>query len=264
MDFKNNDYSLSYEDGSQEQDDDLQDINEFKIDSMIDSKENGVKIIIIGKPGTGKSTLIKDIVYNYKHKIPVAQVYSGADDANSEYSSVFPESFIFDDYDETQLEMWIDRQKLALKNVNNPWSLVILDDCTDNPSQVGTPLMQSIFKKGRHWKQMFILSLQYCLDIKPALRSNVDYIFIFREMSTDNRKKLHKCYASQIQPYSYFCSVMDEVAKDHTCLVINNKTQSNELKDCIFYYQAKTHPSFKFGCKEYRKWHRKRYNKDSK
>lgn len=53
---------------------------------MYDSEYGGgSKIVVIGKPGTGKSTLIKSILYAKKHIFPVAVAMSGSEDSNEAY-----------------------------------------------------------------------------------------------------------------------------------------------------------------------------------
>ena len=34
---------------------------------------------------------------------------------------------------------------------------------------------------GRHYNILFIITMQYPLGIPPALRTNLDYVFLFRE-----------------------------------------------------------------------------------
>ena len=35
---------------------------------------------------------------------------------------------------------------------------------------------------GRHYKILFILTMQYALGIPPNLRTNIDYVFILRKI----------------------------------------------------------------------------------
>ena len=60
---------------------------------MYEKDQGGPKIVVIGKPGTGKTTLITSILYNKKHIFPVGMVMSGTEDSNGHYGKIFPETF---------------------------------------------------------------------------------------------------------------------------------------------------------------------------
>ena len=47
---------------------------------------------------------------------------------------------------------------------------------------------------GRHYKMLFLLTMQYALGVPPNLRTNIDYVFS-RENYVSNRKRLYEHYA---------------------------------------------------------------------
>lgn len=232
------------------------------IDTYKDDKQGGVKTIVIGKPGTGKSTLIESLLYGKKHIYPVGLAMSGTEESNGTYGKIFPKTFVFNEYDPKQIKSFIKRQKLSKKHLSNPWAVLIIDDCTDDPRIFNTPLQQALYKNGRHWKMWYILSLQYCMDVKPVIRTNVDGVFILRESNLKNRKSLWENYAGIIPDFTEFCAIMDQITDDYTALYIHNATQSNKLEDCLFWYKAKPHPPFRMGSRDFWKYHETRYNPD--
>lgn len=236
-------------------------IKEFNLN---DIKPNS-KLVIIGKPGSGKSTLIKDMLKSFRHLFPVAKIFSGTEDNNHFYSGIYPDHFIFSEYTEEEIEKFIERQKKCIgEKVANPKCVLTIDDCSDDPKFFKRPLFQKIYKNGRHWEMLFILALQYGLDIPPVIRTNIDYTFIFREPQEKIRKSLYENYASMVGSYSDFCDIMDQITEEYTALVINNRVQSNNISDCVFYYKAREHGEFKMGCDEFHQWAEQRYNKDYK
>jgi hypothetical protein len=212
---------------------------------------------------TGKSTLIKSLLYAKKHIFPVGIAMSGSEDTNHAYKEIMPSAFVFNSYNEQKITDVIKRQKLARKHLPNPWAVMILDDCTDDPRIFNTPLQQAIFKKSRHWATLYILSLQYAMDVRPVIRTNVDGIFILREPLLKNREALYKNYASIIPDFQTFCMLMDQLTQDYTALYIHGATQTNRWQDCVFYWRAPGVPKdWKFGCPEYWDFHNARYNPD--
>lgn len=226
-------------------------------------KPHSSKIICIGKPGTGKTTIISSLLYSKKHIIPVGEVFSGSEDSNKYYEELFPSTFVYNALDLDVVEEWVKRQKISMEHLKNPWSVLLIDDCTDDPRVFNCPLFNAIYKNGRHWNMFFILSLQYCMDMKPSQRNLVDGVFILRETSIKTRKKLWENYAGVIPTFTEFCAIMDEITNDYTALYISNQSQSNNYEDCVFYYKAKPVPEgWKFGCETYWDFHHQRYNKN--
>jgi len=232
---------------------------------QLNEKENfgGSKTIIIGKPGTGKSTLIASLLYAKKHIFPVGIAFSGSEDSNGFFRKIMPSTFVFNEYNEDQIKSFIRRQKIAKQHLINPWAVIILDDCTDDPRVFNSPLQQGMYKRGRHWSMWYIVSLQYAMDVKPVIRTNVDSVYILREPNLKNRKSLWENYASIIPDFTLFCELMDHLTDDFSCMVIINQTRSNVWQDCVFWYKASKLPdNWKFGCPEYHQFHEDRFNQD--
>lgn len=233
--------------------------------SYTEPKQGGSKLVVIGKPGTGKSSLIKSIIYHKKHIFPVGIFMSGTEDSNNFYSGFVPDCFIYNDYDEGKLEDFIRRQKVAKDHLPNPWSILLLDDCTDDKKMFNALVQQNLFKKGRHYKMLYILSLQHAMDMKPSIRSNVDGVFILRDTNLNNRRTLWENYGGCIPEFSTFCYLMNKLTENYTAIYINNQSITNNWQDCVYFYKAKIPPKdFKFGSLDYWNYHFHRYNKNYK
>jgi len=232
-------------------------------------------ILFIGKRCTGKSWLVRDLLY-HNRKMPIGTVISGTESANSFYSSIIPSIFIHGEYTEKIISSVLKRQRLALKKMKsefaktghtsiNPSAFLILDDCLYDNSWVRSKNIRSMFMNGRHYKLMFILTMQYALGIPPNLRTNVDYIFILRENIVQNRKRLYDNYAGMFPTFDMFCQVMDQCTENYECLVVHNNAKSNKLEDQVFWYKAKQCPSFQMGDSqfwEYARRHKKKEDYD--
>lgn len=233
----------------------IKEFNPHQISPFVSSeKTGGSKTIVIGKPKCGKTRLISSLLYFKKHIFPVAQVQSGTEDSNEYYAKIFPNLFIYPKLNEKAIEDFIKRQKLAKKYLENPWGVLLLDDCTDDPKILRRPLFQGIFKNSRQWDMWTILSLQYCNDILPVLKTCVDGTFILRESSRRNRQKLWENYASAIPTFDDMNDIMDEMTGDYTSIYIDNLGQSNKFEDCVYWYRAnldRMPEKWQFGCKPY-------------
>ena len=226
------------------------------------SDENkGPVIVLIGRRDTGKSFLVRDLLY-YHQDIPIGTVISGTEAGNGFFSSHVPKLFIHDEYNSAIIENILKRQKQVLKQIKkemeaykrtsiDPRAFVILDDCLYDSKWTKDKLMRLLFMNGRHWKIMLVITMQYPLGIPPNLRTNIDYVFILREPYIANRKRIWENYAGMFPTFESFCQVMDQCTENFECLVINNNSKSNKLGDQIFWYKAQNHSNFKLGSKEF-------------
>jgi hypothetical protein len=102
--------------------------------------------------------------------------------------------------------------------------------------------------------------MQYCMDLPPALRANVDYVFLLRENILQNREKLYKSFFGIFPSFDMFNKVMDACTENYECLVLDNTVKSNRIQDCVFWYKATVRKNFRVGGPDLWKLHNKMYN----
>ena len=85
---------------------------------------------------------------------------------------------------------------------------------------------------------LFIVSMQYALDITPELRTCLDYVFILKENIYQNRKRLYDHYCGMFPSLDIFQQVFLPCTEDYQCMVINNTNISNKVEDIVFWYKA--------------------------
>jgi len=202
---------------------------------------------------TGKTTLIDRLIYEKKHIFPVGWAMSGTEDSNGHFTDIMEPLFVYNKLQIDRINTSIRRQRIAKNFTKVPWAVWIADDCTDDPKIFNKPMFQGLYKNGRHWQMMWILSVQYIMDSKVYMRTTTDGVFIGRETNLDNRKKLWRNYAGTAVPtFELFNHLMDEFTENHEWLFIRNNFPSNKLEDLIFYWKPEPcPPGWKFGCKEY-------------
>jgi len=117
---------------------------------------------------------------------------------------------------------------------------------------------------GRHWRITFMITMQYCMDLPPDLRANIDYIFILRENIIQNQEKLYKNFFGIFPHIDTFKEVMNACTEGYDCLVLDNTSRSNKITDCVFWYKAKPDRKFKIGSKELWSYNKKNLDKSEK
>jgi len=234
---------------------------DMKSISFKPNENKGPVVVLIGKRDTGKSFLVRDLLY-YQQEIPIGTVISGTEEGNGFYAKMVPRIFVHNEYNTAIIENVLKRQRTVLKQIKqemetykrstiDPRAFVILDDCLYDATWTRDKMMRLLFMNGRHWKVMLVITMQYPLGIPPTLRTNIDYVFILRENYIANRKRIYDNYAGMFPTFESFCQVMDQCTENYECLVINNNSKSNKLQDQVFWYKADGHNDFRLGSKEF-------------
>ena len=96
-------------------------LKKFDMKSIVfDAKDiegaKGPVIVMIGRRDTGKSVLVKDLLY-FHQDIPIGAVISGTEASNGFYSELVPKLFIHDEYNSVIIENILRRQKAVLKQM---------------------------------------------------------------------------------------------------------------------------------------------------
>ena len=81
----------------------------------------GPVIVLIGRRDTGKSFLVRDLIY-YHQDIPIGTVISGTEAGNGFYGKHVPKLFIHDEYNTAIIENILKRQRQILKQIKKKMS----------------------------------------------------------------------------------------------------------------------------------------------
>jgi hypothetical protein len=150
---------------------------------------------------------------------------SGTEESNEHYKEFVPDSFIYGDYEPDVVERVINRQREIVKKAkgdeknsihNNVFML--LDDCMYDNKWTRHEIMRCVFMNGRHYRILFLLTLQYCMDLPPSLRGQIDYLFILRENIIQNRKKLYDHFFGIFPTFDSFNEVLNQCTENYECL----------------------------------------------
>lgn len=214
--------------------------------------------VAIGKKGTGKSTLVEEIMW-FQQNIPVGTIMSATEESNENYSRMAPPLFIYKDFDAEALEKLINRQK----KMKSMWkqngdtlpfdhrAFLLIDDCMYDKKNFRTPLVRELFMNGRHWDLFVLITIQYLMDITPEVRTNTDYVFALKENIRKNREKMYREFFGLFPSFAVFDELFLEVTQDYRCLVLDNTVPSTRIEDCVFWYKAKKRPPFRLGSQWY-------------
>lgn len=229
-------------------------------------------VIFIGRRRTGKSTLMKDLL-SYHKEIPLGSVVSGTEESNGFFKKIIPSMFIHEEYNPMIVSNFVKRQRIIMKKIQkeenetgvkskiDPRAFMILEDCLYDDSWIRDTNIRYLFMNGRHCKVFFMVAMQYPLGIPPILRTNVDFVFILKEPSPSNRRRIFDNFGACFPSFEFFCQVMDQCTQNFECLVIDNNSTTGKIEDTIFWYKADIQPDFRMCMPEFWK-HSDEYFRD--
>lgn len=185
-------------------------------------------ILIIGKRGSGKTTLLSDIAFHIQQHCdregitlcPIA--VSPTDDTTRALSSFVPPSLVHETIDDRFIAAVLETQKQQWSRGHGCHTLLILDDCSFDKARFKTVAMRELFLNGRHRRCGVILTTQYCMDIPPDIRQNIDVLFVLADSNHISRNKIWKNFFGVLPTYKSFSSVLDRCTQNRECLVLKN------------------------------------------
>ena len=251
----------------------------IRLFSIEDMAENSA-IVLVARRGSGKSWVCRKILKRYKH-IPVGIIISRTDKLNTFYGNFFADSFVHYEYKTELIHKLLARQDEMIAKMErkakegkriDPRAFILMDDClSDSKAWAKDKSLYEILYDGRHYKLMYVLTMQSPLGIGPDLRKQFDYIFLFKEEFAVEQKKIWLNYAGVFPTFEAFRQIFLEVTKDFCCMVIvNNDRHKRDIKstgtwlDKVFWYKADNKDIGEIGCQQFNLYHERNFEKDWK
>lgn len=245
-------------------------LEKFDLNKLVyttEGKHVNPRIAMIAKSGSGKSWVIREILYYLSQtKIPAGTVIAPTDKMTKFFDEIVPPSFIHHEYNENIIPRILHRQKVIIeKNTNrkkdgkrllDPRAFLVMDDCMSSKHLwLKDPNVLSIFNEGRHFQLTFILAMQYAIGIQPELRNNFDFIFLLGEDTYSSRKKIYEHYAGIFPRFDIFDQVFNQVTDNYGCMVLDNRIRSTDIHKKVFWFKSKETPDFTIGIPRALKFH---------
>ena len=138
---------------------------DMKSISFKPNENKGPVVVLIGKRDTGKSFLVRDLLY-YQQEIPIGTVIAGTEEGNGFYAKMVPKLFVHHEYNTAIIENILKRQRTVLKQIKkemetykrstiDPRAFVILDDCLYDATWTRDKMMRLLFMNGECLPQLF-------------------------------------------------------------------------------------------------------------
>ena len=229
-------------------------------------------ILLVGARGSGKSVLLKDILYRFHLAgVPRACIFSQTEGANHFFSDFVPGLFVHSPLDLSTLTRVFEKQKdlfirKELKQVPadaNIRLVLVLDDCAYDKKIMNSKVLREIYFNGRHYGIILIVTLQYMMALNVDMRTNVDTVFFMAENVKKNRERVHEQFCAFFEEFSEFQGVFSTCTANYESFVVNNvKGLGPDPCNYVHWYKADIGLQYKFGPPSLWRFHNRRFESE--
>lgn len=211
-------------------------LRRFRPEAM---KKNNLALLL-GRRGSGKGVLLEDLLFHNKDQWDYAIAMTPILETVRMLERHMPTSCIFESRVDAVLEEMF-RITTELNKCGRRRSiLLIFDDLVWDKASLKGSVMRRIHMAGRHNDITFFNLMQYCMDMDRPLRTQLDYVFAYRENSEPVRHALYEQFFANFFPsFEDFTKVLNTCTRDFGCLVLDNNASSSRPEDAVFWYRAK-------------------------
>jgi DNA replication protein DnaC len=229
--------------------------------------------LIIGKKGTGKTTIMLDICYQLRD-CPEVILFQKTLDTNEAFNDIVPGLFCYNTWQPDVVRKLIARQKKINRKrakAGKPprYITIILDDMAGDDSFSKDKVFNELIYNARWLKVNVIITTQFSLNMSHSIRGNIDWIFALREVMPKYRKRLYDHFFGLFPSEAEFNHYFNRLTNDRSCLVLNNTGLSTELEETYFVFRAtprnfnedKSLPRWRMGSKAWWAFHYRHFNR---
>jgi hypothetical protein len=214
-------------------------INMFDIDDVVDNPF----FALVAKRGSGKSWIIKDLVFNLwdKKKIENCIVFAPADKMANFYESFIPKENVFYELDVEKIREILNTQ-IEKNNQQIQSTCIILDDClSSNRNWEKNPVLYDLLINTKRYHITLILSMQFPLGINQELRCFIDYVLLGADDLIGNQKRLYDYYAGIFPNFNGFKQTFEQTTQnfDFMCLSLINTGINQNFEDKVKWFKSK-------------------------
>lgn len=227
-------------------------------------------IVLIGRSGSGKSIVAKNILYDLCRQCHVGVIMSPTDHMSNFFGAHMPKTLVYDEFREDvvlDLLMTQGKRKKAREVLENDIAtmqrmgrmaevarlkqqlarreaedraFLVIDDCAYSTAAFRGTTMRRLFFQARHSNITVLVTVQYSLSLPPDARANAAYVISARENITQNRVKLYQSFFGVFPNLDDFERVYNACTQGYSFCVLDTTQRTLDAEKCVFHYTA--HP----------------------
>lgn len=194
-------------------------------------------IAIIGKRESGRSTLAHDIVQHFPDSSERIVMRPNTNHDNI-YEDVTSTDKIYNEYDAEVMSDILAKQRARKRDGKKDSVVVVLDTCMFDKHEMCSRPFRDLYYDGRCYQTMMILCVSTPLELKPSLRGNLDWLFVFGHKTTIDVRRLHEQYG-YIIGFEEFNEIFEGcTGEQYSCMVVHTTFKGENPRDAFYQYKV--------------------------
>ncbi|ARF11162.1 packaging ATPase [Klosneuvirus KNV1] len=191
--------------------------------------EDHSAILIIGKRGSGKTTIVNNILSKYDETfLANSLIISPTEKINSYYKNKYPYTHIETEYQPEYIEHYL----------NTGSGAIVLDNCfKPNGYWKNDLYLMELLHHAKYYNKLLIITSSFPLGFDSDSRSAFDYVFLLSEEFFSNQKRIYDHYAGVYETFDLFRNDFINLTKHYNSMVINQNSNKNN-NDQISWFNA--------------------------
>lgn len=205
---------------------------------------------ILGRRRQGKTRLMEMIAYEMQFERAAA--LCGTMGAQQGFLRFMDPEYVFKGSVAVLKQLLRAHSQWVLQHPDVPVSkfetAFFLDDMVFDDKFMRCQELKELALNGRQLGLFVCLAVQYMMEMRPSMRSSLDYILVTREINKSNRDLIYKFYLGFLPTRAYVDKFINKCTEDFGVMVVDSTETTTDVTRCLYHYRANPDlPKWKLG-----------------
>ena len=197
----------------------------------------GYFILIMGKRGSGKTSVALDFMYYLQGHVDYAIAISATASVSNVLKSIIPPVFVHKSGSPEFISKLMTTQRKFIEQGSPKRMVLFIDDMAFDKKFLASEEFSELIFNGRWYNVTVILTTQYSKAMPPGIRTNVDLCITMKQTNIIVKRAMYEEFFGIVTSKD-FDKIMAQTTKNFQALVFDNRTQADNLDEVLFWFKA--------------------------
>jgi nucleoside-triphosphatase THEP1 len=193
--------------------------------------KNFFTMCIFGLPGSGKTTLMRYLIYNASIKNEFDHCLLFSSTKGTKDYDFLDEKYKFDAMNNEVIEKYINLcQKKNEKSIKTRGLIIFDDICGEQTFK--SALFKKLFSNYRHYGISIIVCQQMPVELPLSIRSIIKYACVYKYINKSDREKVYNCFGSMCENEKTFYELYDKYTQEKYMFMFFSQSDVYDTSAC--------------------------------